>query len=334
MNAIDLIGNFIIGGVIGCALFSPTITFMTYLVALLLSVIVLGTLNYLYLHVDFFHRITSGNPIPVIRDGIFCFNEVAYAQLEPNGALTNMPIMVSAIFVWMGMFFLRLPLLKIFSCRRKNLNHPRNYALGGFRLIPNLNETAVAPVMAANIAHADEMDMSTSEKAVKVSDTVAWISKKMTEADIAQQEEQQIGACALVMDVHSAQGQPGGAQPLVIQAQHGQYRVVSADSVWKLAQNEAVQAHIQIGSYQAQWNMTPLAPVAMGTPITQDDLNKLLTALNQNQDGKITYNFSAPQASTFQNQAAPAQAGAPQVLQIQTNGISKVVDSFQSCIGS
>ncbi|QCE33186.1 hypothetical protein FAI41_06005 [Acetobacteraceae bacterium] len=192
---------------------------------------------------------------------------------------------------------------------------------------------AVAPVMSVNFAHADEMDMSTSEKAVKVSDTVAWISKKMTEADIAQQEEQQIGACALVMDVHSPQ--PGqGAQPLVIQAQHGQYRIVSADSVWKLVQNEGVKANIEIGSYKAQWNMTPLAPVAMGTPITQDDLNKLLTALNQNQDGKITYNFSAPQASTFQNQAAPTQVGAPQVLQIQTNGISKVVDSFQSCIGS
>ncbi|QCE34921.1 DUF421 domain-containing protein [Acetobacteraceae bacterium] len=115
MNAIDLIGNFIIGGVIGCALFSPSITFMTYLVALVLSVMVLGVLNYLYLHVDFFHRVTVGNPIPVIRDGkflmkpilsaatkvdvlnvtsqlnlqgIFCFNEVAYAQLEPNGALT------------------------------------------------------------------------------------------------------------------------------------------------------------------------------------------------------------------------------------------------------
>ncbi|QCE33184.1 DUF421 domain-containing protein [Acetobacteraceae bacterium] len=115
MNAIDLIGNFIIGGVIGCALFSPSITFMTYLVALVLSVLVLGILNYLYLHIDFFHRVTVGNPIPVIRDGkflmkpllsraskvdvlnvtsqlnlqgIFCFNEVAYAQLEPNGALT------------------------------------------------------------------------------------------------------------------------------------------------------------------------------------------------------------------------------------------------------
>ncbi|QCE34923.1 hypothetical protein FAI40_05910 [Acetobacteraceae bacterium] len=190
---------------------------------------------------------------------------------------------------------------------------------------------AMAPV----VSHAEEMDMSTSEQAVKVSDTVAWISKKMTEADIAQQEEQQIGACALVMDVHSAQGQ-SGAQPLVIQAQHGQYRIVSADSVWKLTQNEDVTANIQLGNYKAQWNMTPLAPVAMATPIAQKDLTALLAALNQNQNGQITYNFTAPQASTFQNQAAaaPAPNQAPQILQLQTNGIGKLISSFQSCINS
>ncbi|KMQ88759.1 membrane protein [Lasius niger] len=75
----------------------------------------LGTLNYLYLHSDFFHHATIGDPIPVIKDGkflmksilsknskvdilnitsqlnlqgILSFTDVAYAQIEPDGSLT------------------------------------------------------------------------------------------------------------------------------------------------------------------------------------------------------------------------------------------------------
>ncbi|QCE34789.1 DUF421 domain-containing protein [Acetobacteraceae bacterium] len=113
MNAIDLIGNFIMGGVVGGGLYSPSC--LSFFVALFLSVFVLFCVNYLYLKTDLFYRVTIGTPIPIIRDGhflmdvitarnsnidilnvasqlnlqgIFSFSEVAYAQLEPNGSLT------------------------------------------------------------------------------------------------------------------------------------------------------------------------------------------------------------------------------------------------------
>ncbi|QCE33029.1 DUF421 domain-containing protein [Acetobacteraceae bacterium] len=113
MNAIDLIGNFIIGGVIGGGLYSPDC--LSFFIALFLSVTVLFCINYLYQNTYLFYRVTVGDPIPIIRDGhflmdvitsknnnidilniasqlnlqgIFSFSEVAYAQLEPNGSLT------------------------------------------------------------------------------------------------------------------------------------------------------------------------------------------------------------------------------------------------------
>ncbi|KMQ89623.1 membrane protein [Lasius niger] len=115
MNAIDLIGNFILGGVIGGALYDRNMYMATYIAALLLSVGVLSIFNYLYRHYRPFYTATVGNPIPIIKNGkflmepilahnsrvdllnvasqlnlqgIFSFSEVAYAQIEPNGALT------------------------------------------------------------------------------------------------------------------------------------------------------------------------------------------------------------------------------------------------------
>ncbi|QCE33036.1 DUF421 domain-containing protein [Acetobacteraceae bacterium] len=115
MNAIDLIGNFILGGVIGGALYDRNMYLVTYLAALLLSVGVLSVFNYLYRHYSHFYAVAIGNPIPIIKNGkflmepilahnsrvdllnvasqlnlqgIFSFSEVAYAQIEPNGALT------------------------------------------------------------------------------------------------------------------------------------------------------------------------------------------------------------------------------------------------------
>ncbi|QCE34588.1 DUF421 domain-containing protein [Acetobacteraceae bacterium] len=114
MNAIDAIGNFILGGLLG-GIFSDSVGFIDYLMSLILSVGILCVLNYLYLHSDFFHKATIGDPIPVIKDGrfimrsflannskvdilnvisqlnlqgIFSFSDVAYAQMEPDGSIT------------------------------------------------------------------------------------------------------------------------------------------------------------------------------------------------------------------------------------------------------
>ncbi|QDH15068.1 DUF421 domain-containing protein [Oecophyllibacter saccharovorans] len=115
MNAIDLIGNFILGGVIGGVLYTDAIAYHTYVAVLAMSILVLMGLNMLCRRFHLFRNVTIGRPIPIIRNGhflvrniedqnnrvdilnvasqlnlqgIFSFDEVAYAQIEPNGSLT------------------------------------------------------------------------------------------------------------------------------------------------------------------------------------------------------------------------------------------------------
>ncbi|UMM63931.1 DUF421 domain-containing protein [Aristophania vespae] len=115
MNSIDLIGNFILGGMIGGVIYTASIPFMEYVYSLLIGVLVLFGLNFLYRKFSGFRNITIGRPIPIISNkkflmdnindknnkidilnvasqlnlkGIMSFNDVYFAQIEPNGQVT------------------------------------------------------------------------------------------------------------------------------------------------------------------------------------------------------------------------------------------------------
>ncbi|MGG4665305.1 DUF421 domain-containing protein [Providencia vermicola] len=127
MTPIDFIGNFVLGGIIGGVIYSDTIPLYQYITILIIGVLLISSLNLLTKKVNFFRNVAIGNPIPIIKkgqfimenilkkknkidiinissrihaQGIHSFQEIYYAQIEPDGQLTiicdekNMPSVI------------------------------------------------------------------------------------------------------------------------------------------------------------------------------------------------------------------------------------------------
>ncbi|WP_413449728.1 DUF421 domain-containing protein [Erwinia sp. LJJL01] len=115
MTPIDFIGNFVLGGIIGGVIYSDSIPLYQYLIVLLIGVFLISLLNAISKHVNFFRSMAIGQPIPIIKKGRFLvenisdnknkidilnvssqlhakgihsFQEIYYAQIEPNGQIT------------------------------------------------------------------------------------------------------------------------------------------------------------------------------------------------------------------------------------------------------
>ncbi|CAJ49214.1 DUF421 domain-containing protein [Bordetella avium] len=115
MNAIDLVGNFILGGVVGGIIYNGDISFVTYIVCLLIGIGLIDLFNYLIAKTNFFRAFAVGSPITLIADSKFCvdvinnkrnkidlpiiasllrssghfsFSNVDFLQIEPGGQLT------------------------------------------------------------------------------------------------------------------------------------------------------------------------------------------------------------------------------------------------------
>lgn len=115
MTPVDFIGNFVLGGIIGGVIYSDSIPLYQYVLVLLIGVCLISLLNSISKHVHFFRSVTIGQPIPIIKkgkflvdtifskknkidilnvssqlhaQGIHSFQEIVYAQIEPNGQIT------------------------------------------------------------------------------------------------------------------------------------------------------------------------------------------------------------------------------------------------------
>lgn len=115
MNAIDLIGNFVLGALVGGVVYTTEIPFYKYALALLIGILILLTLNIFCRKFNLFRNVTIGRQIPIIKNGrfimdnilnknnkidminiasqinlqgIYSFDEIQYAQIEPNGSVT------------------------------------------------------------------------------------------------------------------------------------------------------------------------------------------------------------------------------------------------------
>ncbi|WP_269914130.1 DUF421 domain-containing protein [Acinetobacter sp. HY1485] len=134
-TAIDFIGNFIFGAVVGGSIYNDALPMIQFILLLLTSVAFMLVLNFLSQKIMKFRAIAIGKPIPIIRRGKFLldeieqnkrkidmlrilsqlhalgyhsFNEVFYAEVEPDGQLTaikDTPIPPSEIFVHNGNVF-------------------------------------------------------------------------------------------------------------------------------------------------------------------------------------------------------------------------------------
>ena len=134
-TAIDFIGNFIFGAVVGGSIYNDALPMIQFVLLLLTSVAFMLLLNFLSQKIMKFRAIAIGKPIPIIRRGKFLleeieqnkrkidmlrilsqlhamgyhsFNEVFYAEVEPDGQLTaikDTPIPPSEIFIHNGNIF-------------------------------------------------------------------------------------------------------------------------------------------------------------------------------------------------------------------------------------
>lgn len=116
MTPVDFIGNFVIGGIIGGVIYNEDISLHRYILVLLLSVCLISFLNVITKKINLFRNIAIGNPLPIIKNGQFVmknilekrnkidilsimsqlriqgihsFQEINYAQIEPNGQITT-----------------------------------------------------------------------------------------------------------------------------------------------------------------------------------------------------------------------------------------------------
>ncbi|PWC13199.1 hypothetical protein B4923_08215 [Brenneria roseae subsp. americana] len=115
MTPVDFIGNFVLGGVIGGVIYSDSIPLYQYIIVLFIGVGLISLLNAVSKHIYFFRSVSIGDPIPIIKkghflmdnilkkrnkidiinvasqlhtQGIYSFQKINYAQIEPNGQLT------------------------------------------------------------------------------------------------------------------------------------------------------------------------------------------------------------------------------------------------------
>lgn len=115
LTPIDFIGNFVLGGIMGGVIYTDAIPLYLYVIVFLIGVFFISFLNYISKKFNFFRAVAIGNPIPIIKkgrfimenitekknkidilnitsrlhaQGIHSFQEVNYAQIEPDGQIT------------------------------------------------------------------------------------------------------------------------------------------------------------------------------------------------------------------------------------------------------
>ena len=115
LTPIDFIGNFVLGGIMGGVIYTDAIPLYQYVFVFLIGVFFISFLNYISKKFNFFRAVAIGNPIPIIKkgrfimenitekknkidilnitsrlhaQGIHSFQEVNYAQIEPDGQIT------------------------------------------------------------------------------------------------------------------------------------------------------------------------------------------------------------------------------------------------------
>lgn len=115
LTPIDFIGNFVLGGIMAGVIYTDAIPLYQYVIVFLIGVFFISFLNYISKKFNFFRAVAIGNPIPIIKkgrfimenitekknkidilnitsrlhaQGIHSFQEVNYAQIEPDGQIT------------------------------------------------------------------------------------------------------------------------------------------------------------------------------------------------------------------------------------------------------
>lgn len=113
MTPVDLIGNFVLGGIIGGVIYNPDIHIIKFIIVLALWEILVISVNLLRMHTESGRKMIVGSPTPLVikgeylqdkfqqagldigdfatlarMQGIHSLHDIWNAQLEPNGQVT------------------------------------------------------------------------------------------------------------------------------------------------------------------------------------------------------------------------------------------------------
>ena len=76
MTPIDLIGNFILGGIIGGVIYTDSISLSRYIVVLIIGTLLMHFLNYIAKKFDVFRALALGNTIVFIKNGSLLMDNI------------------------------------------------------------------------------------------------------------------------------------------------------------------------------------------------------------------------------------------------------------------
>ncbi len=92
MTPIDLISNFVLGGIIGGVIYNPDITVIELLIVLLMWEVLVISLNFLRRHSVFFHRVIAGGDVALVLDGKYQMDEIKRLNIDVNDFATMLRI--------------------------------------------------------------------------------------------------------------------------------------------------------------------------------------------------------------------------------------------------
>ncbi|WP_455478478.1 DUF421 domain-containing protein [Bartonella sp. B10] len=92
MTPVDLVSNFVMGGIIGGIIYNPSVSSVQLLLVLFIWQTLIVFLNFLARYSVFFHHIIAGQSITLVLDGVFQMDKIKNFGISVNDLTTMLRI--------------------------------------------------------------------------------------------------------------------------------------------------------------------------------------------------------------------------------------------------
>ncbi|WP_019219687.1 DUF421 domain-containing protein [Bartonella florencae] len=92
MTPVDLVSNFVMGGIIGGVIYNPNISIVKLLVVLCIWQALVTFLNFFAHYSVFFRRLVAGQNVPLVLDGVFQMDKIKNLGITVNDLITMLRI--------------------------------------------------------------------------------------------------------------------------------------------------------------------------------------------------------------------------------------------------
>ncbi|WP_455480157.1 DUF421 domain-containing protein [Bartonella sp. B23] len=92
MTPVDLVSNFVMGGIIGGVIYNPKISIVQLLVVLFIWQVLVTSLNFFARYSVFFRHLVAGENVALVLDGIFQIDKIKNLGITVNDLITMLRI--------------------------------------------------------------------------------------------------------------------------------------------------------------------------------------------------------------------------------------------------